>query len=92
MPGRTTRLLTVSLPPEALAEFEAIAVAEGRDRSELFREMLRTYRAQRELDEFAVLQRYGAERARAAGVLDEDDVIRLVIEERATFDRGDRTA
>ena len=33
MPGRTTRLLTVSLPPEALAEFEAIAAAEGRNRS-----------------------------------------------------------
>lgn len=88
MPGRTTRLLTVSLPPEALAEFEAIAAAEGRNRSELFREMLRSYRAQRELDEFAALQRYGAERARGVGVLDEDDVVRLVAEERAAYRAG----
>ena len=85
MAGRTTRLLTVSLPPEAFAEFEAVAAAEGRNRSELFRAMLRAYVAQRDLDELTELQRYGAARAREVGVLTEDDVIRLVAEERGTW-------
>jgi integrase len=37
--------------------------AEGRNRSELFREMLRVYRAYREVGELETLQRYGAARA-----------------------------
>lgn len=85
MAGRTTRLLTVSLPPDALARFEAIAAEEGRDRSELFREMLRAYIARRELEEFTELQRHGAARAREVGALTEDDVVRLVAEERGAW-------
>jgi Ribbon-helix-helix protein, copG family len=75
---RTSRVLAVSLPPEAAADFERVAEEEGRNRSELFREMLRVYLVYRETQTFESLQRYGAARARRAGVLDEHDVGRLI--------------
>jgi predicted transcriptional regulator len=40
---RTTQTMTVSLPPEMLARFEAVRKAESRTRSELVREALRAY-------------------------------------------------
>ncbi|HXF71780.1 MAG TPA: ribbon-helix-helix protein, CopG family [Actinomycetota bacterium] len=83
MDGRKTKVVTVSLPPDAASDFERIAREEGRNRSELFREMLRVYRAFRETGRFETLQRYGAARARALGVRDERDVQRLIREARA---------
>ncbi len=82
MAKRTTRVVAVSVPPESAADFERIASDEGRNKSELFREMLRVYRAYRETGVFESLQRYGAARARAVGVRDESDVERLIHEAR----------
>jgi metal-responsive CopG/Arc/MetJ family transcriptional regulator len=82
MSKRSSKVLAVSVPPELARDFEAIAVAEGRNRSELFREMLRVYRAYREVGQFETLQRYGAAQARAAGVSTEEDVARLIAEVR----------
>lgn len=85
MATRRSRVLTVSVPPDLAETFDRIAAEEQRTRSELFREMLRSYRMQREVAEFEELQRYGSERARAAGVLTEEDVADLVAEERASY-------
>jgi metal-responsive CopG/Arc/MetJ family transcriptional regulator len=82
MPGRSTHVVAFSLPPESAADFEQIARDEGRNKSELFREMLRVYRMYRENGVFETLQRYGAARARALGVRDETDVERLIHEAR----------
>lgn len=82
MAERSSKVLAVSVPPELARDFEAIADAEGRNRSELFREMLRVYRAYREIGEFEALQRYGAARARAEGISSEEDVARLIAEVR----------
>ena len=46
--GRTTKLVTISLPPVLLREAEKVAKQEQRTTSELFREALRQYIAQRE--------------------------------------------
>lgn len=75
-------MLAVSVPPEAADEFERLAGSEGRNKSELFREMLRVYRVWRETQRFESLQRYGAARARPLGVKDERDVERLIQELR----------
>jgi metal-responsive CopG/Arc/MetJ family transcriptional regulator len=80
---RRSKVVTVSLPPDAASDFERMAREEGRNRSELFREMLRVYRVYRESGRFEALQRYGAARARALGVRDERDVERLIREARA---------
>lgn len=66
------------MPPESAEDFVRIAQSEGRNKSELFREMLRVYRAYREHTTFDSLQRYGTARARALGVRDERDVDRLI--------------
>ncbi len=75
-------MVTVSVPPEAARDFEQIADEEGRNKSELFREMLRVYRVWRETQRFESLQRYGAARARRLGINSEKDVERLIQELR----------
>ena len=40
---RTTEIITISLPPEMLAQFEEVRKREFRTRSELMREALRVY-------------------------------------------------
>ncbi len=75
---RTSKILSLSLPPELAREAARIAKREGRTRSELFREALRRYiQEQRWTD----LRRYGARRARNLGVR-EPDVQRLIEEFR----------
>ena len=44
---RTTKQYTISLPPDMAEQVAAVAKAESRTISELFREAFRTYRAQR---------------------------------------------
>jgi metal-responsive CopG/Arc/MetJ family transcriptional regulator len=80
---RTSKVLAVSLPPSAADEFDQLAEAEGRNKSELFREMLRVYRVYRLTRDFESLQRYGAAQARRLGIRDEEDVERLIDEFRA---------
>lgn len=58
---RTTKILSLSLPPELLREAERVAKKEGRTKSELFREALRRYVQEQRWRE---LQRYGAKQAR----------------------------
>jgi metal-responsive CopG/Arc/MetJ family transcriptional regulator len=79
---RSSRVLAVSVPPDAASDFERLAEAEGRNKSELFREMLRVYRAYRETQSFESLQRYGAAQARSRGIRTEKDVERLIQENR----------
>jgi metal-responsive CopG/Arc/MetJ family transcriptional regulator len=79
---RSTEVLSVSLPPESAREFERLAEREGRNKSELFREMLSVYLTYQETQTFESLQRYGASAARRAGVRDEGDVERLIQEAR----------
>lgn len=80
---RSSTVLAVSVPPAAAREFERTAQSEGRNKSELFREMLRVYRAYRETRTFESLQRYGAAQARKAGIMTERDVARLIAEARS---------
>lgn len=75
---RTTRILSLSLPPDLIREAERIAKQEGRTKSELFREALRRYVEERR---WRGLQRYGAARARRLGMT-EADVARAVQEVR----------
>ena len=79
---RSSRVLAVSVQPEAARDFERIAEEEGRNKSELFREMLRVYRIWRETQRFEYLQRSFAAKARERGVATEKDVERLIQEVR----------
>lgn len=79
---RTSKVVTVSVPPDDAKDFERIAADEGRNRSELFREMLRVYDIYRETRSFESLQRYGAARAARLGIRSEADVERLIADAR----------
>ena len=76
---RTTKLLTISIMPEFFEEIEKLAKEERRTKSELVREALRCYIAERELKR---LQRYGLQKAKDLG-LKEKDVQRLIDADRA---------
>lgn len=76
--SRATKIWTISLPAEIMKEAEEVAKREGRTKSELLREALRQYLWNRRWRE---LQLYGAQRAKAFG-LTEEDVERLVDEYR----------
>lgn len=75
---RTTKLITISIFPELLEETEKVAKEENRTRSELIREALRRYIADRE---WRRVQRYGIRKAKMLR-LQEEDVERLVDEYR----------
>ena len=75
---RTSKILSLSLPPTLLREAERLAKKEGRTKSELFREALRRYLQERR---WAQLRRYGTQEARKLG-LKETDVERLIVEYR----------
>ncbi len=77
-PMRTSKILSLSLPPELAREAECLAKREGRTKSELFREALRRYiQEQGWLD----LRRYGDQQARTLGIR-EPEVERLIEEYR----------
>jgi len=75
---RTSKILSLSLPPTLLREAERVAKKEGRTKSELFREALRRYLQERR---WAELRQYGAKQASTLG-LKETDVERLITEHR----------
>ena len=75
---RTTRTLSVTLPPEMLTRAEQLAKKENRTMSELVREALRQYERKSWWDE---MNAYGRSQARERG-LTETDVVPLVKEVR----------
>lgn len=83
---RTTKILSLSIPPELLRQAERIAKEEGRTKSELFREALRRYVEERR---WRALQRYGATQIRRLR-LTEADVERAVDEIRRPAQRASR--
>ncbi|HXJ77632.1 MAG TPA: ribbon-helix-helix protein, CopG family [Candidatus Methylomirabilis sp.] len=80
--ARRTRVLGFSVSPEIADEYERLAKRERRSKSDLFREMIVAYKAKRAEEEFLRLQIKMSRRARAKGVLTENDVERLVFEDR----------
>jgi len=71
---RTTKTLSITLPPEMLSRAEDLAKKENRTMSELVREALRHYDRQRWWEE---TNAYGRARAQALNIR-EDDVDRLI--------------
>ncbi len=80
--ARTAVTIGFSAPPELAREVERLAAAEGKSKSELFRDMVQAYKRERELMVFEDLSAYGRERARLRGVRTEEDVERLIHEAR----------
>lgn len=71
---RTTKTLSISLPPAQLRDVEKLAKKEHRTLSELIREALRRYQIERDMDAFNA---YGRAKAAELGIT-EADVIPLI--------------
>jgi metal-responsive CopG/Arc/MetJ family transcriptional regulator len=71
---RTTKTLSISLPPAQLKEVEKLAKKEHRTLSELIREALRRYQIEREMD---AVNAYGRAKAAELGIT-EADIIPLI--------------
>ena len=72
---RTTKTLSITLPPEMLTRAAKLAKKENRTMSELVREALRQYERQHWWDE---TNAYGRKSAEAAGVRTEEDVVNVI--------------
>jgi ribbon-helix-helix CopG family protein len=76
---RTSRVYTISLPPELAKKAEALAKRDSRSMSELFREAFRTYYAQQARRTLMEIGEYA--NTRNPGYI-EDDLPRLIKEVR----------
>jgi len=76
--GRTTKTISLSLPPEMVEKIKELMKKEGRTRSELMREALRRYVEEQEWRE---ILRYGRRKAKQMGIT-EDQVEDIVDEYR----------
>lgn len=79
--ARKTTVLGFSVSPALAKEYERIAEREGTTKSELFRRMMSTYKAEREEQEFFALQRKMSRRAHKIRILTEEEVERLIFED-----------
>jgi CopG family transcriptional regulator/antitoxin EndoAI len=66
--ARTTKTITLSLPPEMVDKIEELTKEEGRTRSELLREALRRYAEEQEMKK---IYRYGEIKARQRGITED---------------------
>ena len=79
---RKTRILGFSVAPDLAEEYERLAARQKKSKSELFRQMVETYRVHLEEEEFVRLQRRMARRASRHGRFTEKDVERIVFADR----------
>ena len=77
--ARTSKTMTISVPPEMEIQIQELMRQEGRTRSELFREALRCYVQDRQWRD---LLRYGRQKAAEAGITSEAQVDELIHDQR----------
>jgi hypothetical protein len=80
--GRRTKVVGFSIVPELAEEYEQLAARQRLNKSELFRRMIETYKDKLEEEAFFRLQRKMAGRARQKGTFTEQEVERIVFEDR----------
>lgn len=76
---RTTKVVSITMPPPLFEAAQALAKRENRTMSELVREALRRYERDREWEQ---IRSYGAMAAEKAGVKTEEDVVNIIHEFR----------
>jgi CopG family transcriptional regulator/antitoxin EndoAI len=72
---RTTKVVSITLPPPLFDQAVALAKEENRTMSELMREALRRYQREREWEQ---IRAYGTKAAEMAGIKTEEDVVNLI--------------
>jgi Arc/MetJ-type ribon-helix-helix transcriptional regulator len=86
---RTTKVVSITLPPAMFEEAQALAKQENRTMSELVREALRRYERDRFFERARVLMKPAADRL---GINNEEDVVELVRQVRREMAEEKRNA
>jgi CopG family transcriptional regulator/antitoxin EndoAI len=76
---RTTKVVSITMPPPLFKQAQDLAKQENRTMSELVREALRRYQREREYEQ---IRSYGTMSADMADVKNEEDVVRVIREFR----------
>ena len=84
--ARTTKTLTVSLPPQIYEEIERLAALERKTKSELFRDMVKVYEDHLDDERWKKLRRLGRATAKKYRLSSEKDIEKLVHEARGIRD------
>jgi len=84
--ARTTKTLTVSLPPQIYEEIERLARLERKTKSELFRDMVKVYEEHLDEERWQRLRRLGRATAGKYRLSSERDIEKLVHEARGIRD------
>src|SRR5512135_2727327 len=82
--GRTTKTLTVSLPPAVFEEIGRLARLEHKTKSELFRDMVRVYEDQLDEERWQRVRRLGRATARKYRITSAKDIEKLIHEVRGS--------
>ena len=81
MQKRQRVVMTISVPPDLARECREIAKAKGETMSQLFRDMLLSYKQEKLKDELYALQRYGSKKAKDLEIT-EKDIEKMIFEGR----------
>jgi metal-responsive CopG/Arc/MetJ family transcriptional regulator len=76
---RTTKVVSITMPPPLFEQAQALAKAENRTMSELVREALRQYERERFFERARGLMKPAADRL---GIKNEEDIVRVIHEFR----------
>ncbi len=82
MLGRTTKVMTFSLPPETAATVDRLASEEKINKSQLIREAVDVYEQMRAEKEWQELRALGRATAKKFGIKTDKDIERIIHEVR----------
>jgi len=81
--GRKSKVLSLSVPPEIARDLDNMAKTEDKSRSEIFKDMFRTYKESVAEREWRDLFSFGKETAKRFEIKDEEELFRILDEERS---------
>ena len=81
--GRKSKVLSLSVPPEIARELDNMAKTEDKSRSEIFKDMFRTYKESVAEREWRELFSFGKETAKKFRIKDEEELFRILDKERS---------
>ena len=81
--SRKSKVLSLSVPPEMARELDNMARTEEKSRSEIFRDMFKTYKESLAEREWRELFSFGKETAKRFKIKDEEELFKILDEERS---------
>ena len=81
--SRKSKVLSLSVPPEIAKELDNMAKTEDKSRSELFKDMFKTYKESLAEREWRELFSFGKETAKRFKIKDEEELFGILDKERS---------